>query len=230
MIIGVDEAGRGPALGPLVVAAIRIDDADLPRLKELGVRDSKQLRPARREVLAPALREICDVGLVVVEARDLDRMRSKLTMNQIEEQAFAAAVCQLEISDGTELQLDAADVIADRFGRVVEAHICDYYEQRGLAGPRLRVISQHKADVNWPAVAAASIIAKQHRDHCIALLQSELGEPIGSGYPSDPATKKFLQSWFERHSGPPPGARQSWETIKRFMKQKNQFRLDAYIS
>ncbi len=76
------------------------------------------------------------------------------------------------------------------------------------------MICEHKADVNYPVVSAASIIAKTVRDSIIAEIQEEFGVPIGSGYPHDEITRKFLEKWIRKNGDFPPHTRRSWRTAK----------------
>src|SRR4030042_1225652 len=104
MICGVDEAGRGPVMGPLVVCGICVrSDA---KLRELGVKDSKQLRPEKREELEPKIRRLADVEVIEVSATEIDSMRLHLTMNQIEAKIFSMIVNRLAPDIA---YLDAAD-------------------------------------------------------------------------------------------------------------------------
>lgn len=201
---GIDEAGRGPVVGPLVVAGV-VADADW--LLDLGVRDSKRLTAARRERIARLLEAEPGVrtALRVVEAHVIDAERETRTMNDVGLARFREVGAELAC---TRLVVDACDVDAARFGRrVVE----------GLAG--VEVVSEHRAEDRHPEVAAASILAKVHRDRLVASLarrlERRLEMPLGSGYPSDPKTVAFLEAWNERFGGLPEGARRSWETARR---------------
>jgi ribonuclease HII len=78
--------------------------------------------------------------------------------------------------------------------------------------PDVKVVAEHKADDRYPIVSAASIVAKVERDRAIQDIKKEYKD-IGSGYPSDPKTIKFLKTI-------PPGElpdfiRRSWATVKR---------------
>lgn len=204
MLAGVDEAGRGPVLGPLVVAAVAIE-ADGP-LRELGVKDSKLLTPAKREALAPLVRQACArVEVRVVEAEELNRRMPRENLNVIEADAFAELLRRI---GPTEAVLDACDVKADRFGRDV--------------GKRLRhpcvIRSEHEADVRHPVVAAASIVAKVERDRRVAELRERYGE-LGSGYSHDAVTRAWLEAWVARWGKLPTFARREWETARRLDKR-----------
>ena len=190
-------------LGPLVVAAVLVE-SDAP-LRDLGVKDSKQLTPAKREAMAPRIREVARrVEVRVVDAAELNRKMPKKNLNQIEVEAFAELLQRLE---PLEAVVDACDVDAERFGRNVAAK---------LKAPCV-VRAEHEADANHPVVAAASVVAKVERDRLMKELSDKHG-PCGSGYSSDPLTKKFLADWMESHKRLPPFARKHWETAKRYVK------------
>ncbi|MBN1785780.1 MAG: ribonuclease HII [Candidatus Methanofastidiosa archaeon] len=213
-MIGMDEAGRGPVLGPLVVAAMQIDDERF--LKDIGVRDSKRLSPKRRERLYQELITCCEFRAESVSAREIDELRRNATLNKIEESLFIKAASDLEYADEP-LYVDCCDTDERRFGNALEA---------GLPGAR--VCSCHRADEKYPCVAAASIIAKVIRDSNISHLNEvaieRWGIGIGSGYPSDPDTCRFLQYFKENKEEMPFFVRRSWKTVQNL----GQSTLDAY--
>jgi len=199
VICGVDEAGRGPVLGPLVVAAVMLQ-SDEP-LRGLGVRDSKALTRKRRDELALRIREVAEVEVVVIEAERIDSYRGQGSLNDLEAEAFASAIERLRPD---EAYLDAADVVAERFALTVGSHLSF----------RPRMVCEHKADSKYPVVSAASIVAKSARDGAMDRLEAEFGVPIGSGYPSDEVTVGFLQKWINEKKDLPPHTRRSWRTAK----------------
>lgn len=227
MIAGVDEAGRGPVLGPLVVAAVMAKSHTA--MRNLGVADSKKLSPAKREELAPLIRKkALAVEVRVVSVDELNERMTHATLNTIEVEAFGELLSRLQPKEAC---LDACDVDAERFGRLVAqrvgpppaAELATDSRAAGkapaeavLASHTMRVRSEHKGDDRWPLVAAASIIAKTERDRLVAELEAEYG-PTGSGYASDPATKRFLESWHAEHGELPACARRHWETSRRLV-------------
>jgi ribonuclease HII len=218
MICGVDEAGRGPVFGPLVIAGVTIQDDS--ELKEIGVRDSKKLTPNKREILAEKIREIAEkYEIIIISASDIDDMRKVMTLNELEVSAFSKIIEKLRPDV---CYVDSADVNQERFGM-------DILSKLSL---KTKIISKHKADDIYPIVGAASIIAKTTRDENVRKIAQELEKklnlPLGSGYPADPITKKFLKTWIKTYGELPPHTRRSWETAQRLMKENKTRKLDDY--
>ncbi len=212
MQCGVDEAGKGPVLGPMVVAAVSCEpDTDLT---SLGVRDSKALTPGKREALLIKIEEICKINIITVGPDRIDFRGKSVTMNDCVARAHAAAARPFHPEF---LYLDACDVIPERFGETVKKMLP--YE--------CRVIAAHHADSIYPVVSAASIVAKVYRDRSIKVLSKEYGE-IGSGYPSDPLTIQFLTRYIMTHNVPPPCARKSWKTVDTLLKKNSQKKLSEF--
>lgn len=212
---GVDEAGKGPVLGPMVAACVVADPADLPA----DVDDSKRLSPARREALAATLRED-DAVTVGVTRVGVERIDDPATdMNSLTVAAHAEALAAALGDDPGDHAgvVDAGDVDAARFARrVVDAAPGD-----------LSVTAEHGADETHAIVGAASIVAKVERDASVAALADEYGD-VGSGYPSDPATREFLRRHVRDHGELPACARRSWQTSRDALAAVQQGTLDEF--
>ena len=202
MIAGVDEAGKGAVLGPLVVAAVAAESWDAVAV--LGERDSKALAPRRREALCAEIVEALPFAVVEVPADAIDAARACETMNAIVAGAhaealrrLAAAGCRVAVA-----HLDACDVREGRYAATVG----------GQLGFPCTVVANHHADGLLAVVAVASIVAKVHRDRSLRALEDEHG-PLGSGYPSDPATCRFLDDCLDTGGPLPPFVRASWRTV-----------------
>lgn len=218
MQAGIDEAGRGPVVGPLVVALVGARNP--ATLAALGVRDSKQLSPARREGLAPAIRAVAErVETVALSAADLDARMIRQSLNDIEVDLFVELGRRVPAEA---YYLDACDVDEHRF-RARFLHALD------REGPRPRVVSEHRADERYPVVSAASIIAKVARDEAVRdiarRLEPRVGLPLGSGYPSDAATLAFLARHLELFGRLPEEARGAWATSRALIQARSQRRL-----
>ena len=201
MICGVDEAGKGPVMGPMVVAAVSVKNAKL--IENLGFKDSKLLSSQRRLELFNLIKQNYSYEIEVINVEKIDEYRMKNQLNLLNRKAFEKVISKLNPKVA---YVDAADVNEERFGREIKVNLTNPSDTD--------VISMHKADSMIPVVAAASIIAKQTRELEIKKLKKEIGD-FGSGYPSDERTIKFLKSYFHDNSRWPPGTRKSWKTIKR---------------
>lgn len=217
-LVGVDEAGRGPVLGPLVVAALAVPvDGGEERLRELGVRDSKKLPAARRDRLAGILGEGYVHQVIEVPSGDIDALRATASLNVIEARLFASAVLTVigSLGDGARVTayLDAADTSETTFERYFRGSLAGSPAAPSVVG----VVSRHEADDAFPVVSGASVLAKARREVAVARIRDELGQDIGSGYPSDPRTIGFLEKWIIEKGVLPPHTRASWKTAQRLL-------------
>jgi ribonuclease HII len=205
-IAGIDDAGRGSILGPLAIAGVLIDEEELPKLVALGVKDSKLLSARRREQLSEKIRQLVPkfhvVMLTPAEIDTVVNTGKKLhRLNRLEAKAMAEVIKVLKPDMA---YVDASDVLADRF----KCHIAECLPFK------LQIISEHKADATYPIVSAASIIAKVERDKAISTLKKK-HRNIGSGYPSDQKTIKFLEKWIKKAGCYPEFVRKSWKPAKK---------------
>ncbi|PVX25288.1 MAG: ribonuclease HII [Candidatus Bathyarchaeum sp.] len=212
LVSGVDEAGRGSVLGPLVIAGVCIDEKDLPKLVDFGVKDSKLLSPQKRETLATQIRELAlNCHVVFLSPAEIDRVvetgKRLHRLNRFEAQAMAKVIAILKPDS---VYVDASDVNAQRFGE----HIAENLDFQ------LNIVSEHKADLNYPVVSAASIIAKVERDLVISNLQKKHGN-LGCGYPSDSKTTTFMGDWIRKFGSYPDFVRKSWKTSKRIKTESD---------
>lgn len=213
MICGVDEAGRGPVIGPLVVCGVACD-SDVP-LRQLNVRDSKKLSAERREVLVPELEKVCRFEIIEVPAEDIDAMRKEMTLNDFEAKLFATVIERLHPEVA---YVDSADVDEHEFKKAI---------LRSLPW-EVDVVSKHHADDLFPVVSAASIFAKVRRDASIRKIESEIGRKVGSGYSHDQETIAFLERWVRETGSLPPHTRASWDTAKRLMNAAATHRIEEF--
>ena len=198
-ILGIDEAGRGSVLGPLVIAGVVVPEKMEKVLERMGVKDSKRLAPHRRTILSRKLKKMFDYEIVVITAREIDEMRAEgINLNEIEKNAMESILLKMKPEKAI---VDAVDVKAER------------YQENLRKDTGLNVIAEHKADDRYIEVSAASIIAKAERDDQIAQINKEFIKSggIGSGYPSDPKTKEFLTNY--TYDEMPDFVRRSWATV-----------------
>jgi ribonuclease HII len=211
MICGVDEAGKGPVMGPLVVAAVVVGNAK--EIENLGIRDSKLLTKTKRKKLAEIIKKKFIFEVEVIEPQKVDEYRKKNKLNDLNREAFTKLISKLNPNIA---YVDAADVNEQRFGLQIKSGLTNQKDTD--------IISMHKADAKILVVAAASIIAKETRESEISKLKDEIGD-FGSGYPSDERTIKFLKSFYSDNNKWPTGTRKSWKTLERIrpVKTLNDF-------
>ncbi|MHA2151845.1 MAG: ribonuclease HII [Candidatus Thorarchaeota archaeon] len=215
-IAGVDEAGRGPLIGPMVICGVLVSPDMIPKLEKIGAKDSKTLSPSRRLILNQNIRNLAiKIEIRYVSAADIDRKRRHTTLNEIEVNEFVSVVKSLQPQ---EVYLDAVDVKAERFGNKIG-------ELSGLAALGAVIVSEHKADSKYPIVSAASILAKVERDRIIDEMHKEYGD-FGSGYPSDPKTIGFVRSLIEKGQPLPPIVRKSWDSVRKIRESIEQSSLE----
>ena len=168
VICGVDEAGKGSVLGPMVVAAVGARSADV--FSDIGVKDSKQLTPAERERLFPLIKKRCKVAVVIIPAEEIDAIRREMTMNACVARAHVQVIQKLAPDTA---YVDACDVNPLRYARQSGAILLSH-ARSCRSTTRMIPIRLSRLQVS---------IAKVTRDREIFKLAKKYGE-IGSGYPS----------------------------------------------
>ena len=210
-ILGIDESGRGPCIGPMVICGYLIEERNLEKLKKLGVKDSKLLTAKKREKMAPKLKKLAeDYFLATVSAREIDKFRGVANLNRVEI-AYMKNIIKLLPAD--RIIIDSPEVRTKKFAQKIAS---------GLHLNGSALIAENFADKNHPEVSAASVVAKVHRDAEIRKLHKKYGF-FGSGYSSDERTVKFLKDWMKMNKEFPDFVRKSWVTamiIKEDMQQK----------
>lgn len=204
-VYGVDEAGRGPILGPMALAVVVLDRPGTTRLRKLGVQDSKRFGagPRAQELRAGLAEQIqqhavahaCE--LVSVEVIDEHTFRGQL--NRLEQDVALRLLRALAAPDHAEIICDGANLF-----RPLQRHF-----------PRLQAVNDGESF--HVAVAAASILAKHARDTAFAEIctryHTDFGPIAGGGY-ANAATRRFLDAYARVHGGLPPEARKSWGAEK----------------
>ena len=206
-ILGIDEAGRGPVVGPLVMCGYLIDGKKLPELKKLGVKDSKQLTPRTREKLIPELKKLADDFILLkLSAKDIDKLRTTTNLNKLEIERIHHIINMLEPD---KVIIDALER-GERFKAKIACGVNN----------KMDMIIENFADKNYIEVSAASVIAKVHRDKEIKKLHNKY--KLGTGYPSDPRTISFLKDWIKKNKEFPDFVRRSWITAQCIKSEKEQ--------
>ena len=212
MIGGVDEAGRGSIIGPLVVAGVCIRKTEVEQLSEIGVKDSKILTPkVRAQVFSEIMKIAHSVCIRKINPAVVDDSVSIRGLNKLEAKVMAAIINNI---DADEVFVDCCDVNQERYGHYIEKHL--------KCSPKLH--SMHHADAINVVVSAASIIAKITRDREIQNIRNRY-RSIGSGYPADDRTMRFIRRWVERKGTAPDFARKSWRPLRLLLEQTAQCKL-----
>ncbi len=211
---GIDEAGRGPVLGPMVMAIVTVNISDLDVLKDLGITDSKLLSPKVREKLLEDINSIAkEIHVIKVDANKIDEKRKTESLNLIEAKMASELINKLETKP-RRIYVDCPDVNTERYKDVVYSYLNNHQD----------LVVEHKADLNYVVVSASSIVAKVERDLQIKKLEQEYGIELGSGYPHDPKTKLFLENCV-KSKDIPDFVRKSWQTFADAIEKNKQRKL-----
>jgi len=217
LICGVEEAGRGPVIGPLVVCGVLIDEKDEWRLKRIGVKDSKLLSAKKREELFPKIQKIAkDWKIIITPTQQIDAAlgAEEMNLNKLEAQKMAEAINSLKPDKSI---IDCPSNNIPQFVTYLMTHLKD----KDLD----KIVAEHKADVKYLIVAAASILAKVTRDREIEKIKEKIGINFGSGYTSDKRTVEFLKKYWDKY---PSIFRKEWISYKKVVKAKGQRELVEY--
>lgn len=200
-ICGVDDAGRGSLLGPLVIAGVSATRPQIRRLSRMGVRDSKKISPSRRnELYGKIIASVEGYKVARIAPRIIDSHVRRHLLNKLEAKYMAKVISRIKPDVS---YVDSCDVNPARFGKAISE----------LAGSRVR--SYHHADDRFVIVSAASIVAKVNRDRAIAKIHKI--HEVGSGYPSDRKTINFVSSYYQDRGVMPNFVRISWSPARRIM-------------
>lgn len=214
LVCGIDEAGRGPLIGPMVMSGILIDEKDLDKLRDLKVRDSKLIAPKQREFLFKEIKKIIiKEKTIVVPAQEIDDALNSedLNLNKLEAIKTAMIINYLKPDRAT---VDCPSVNVKAYTEYLKTFI--------KSETKLKV--EHKADYKYIESSSASILAKVTRDREIEKLKKKHNVDFGSGYPSDPKTKEFLKNNYKKYDF----FRKTWSTYKKVADIKKQKNLRDY--
>jgi len=215
LICGIDEAGRGPVIGPLVICGVLVDEEGEESLKAIGVKDSKLLTPRQREALFEKIKKIVkNYEIIAIEPSEIDMAVDGIGAKNLN---FLESNKTIEIINKLSPERAYIDCPSPNL-RAYKEHLQD------LIKTKTELVVAHKADAKYITVGAASILAKVTRDREIEKLAKKYGE-IGSGYPADPITKKFLRENFNKH---PEIFRHSWSTMKELKNGKGQKKIGEF--
>ena len=222
LFAGIDEAGRGSLLGPLVMALVCLPDSEIPSLRDMRVRDSKSVSTEERARLQARIKRLARkksgmVSFKAISPRQIDRFRSlnrEGGLNELERRTARTLLISLAgllpVQEPLTIILDGEKI----FGPLARF---------SLEGISTRVRAEDRADQKFPIVSAASIVAKHHRDLYLQKIfsryTSEFGDIGGNGYPNAP-TKQFLLDYKQRYGCYPPEVRKTWKTLEEIEQPK----------
>ena len=210
LILGIDDAGRGPVLGPMVLAGVLTSSEENVTLKAWGAKDSKLLSPKKRKEIKENVINKYRYHIETASPKEIDESSN---LNYLEAIHTAKIINKLT-ADATE----KINVIVDCPSTNIQSWSRDVQEL--IKRPGIVSLScEHKADFNHPIVSAASIIAKEKREDEMRRLRLEAGTDFGSGYPADPKTKEFIAENFDNPQHIPL-IRFSWSTVKKLIAAK----------
>ena len=222
LILGIDDAGRGPVIGPMVLAGVLINPETEKEFIQLGVKDSKMLLPRKRRMLAEEIKKLSiATQTIIIPVDEIDgKDNANLNLNQREAVASAQIINKLNKTTHLKHQIK---IIIDCPSVNIPAWK-EYLEKFLVAKGNLHVVCEHKADANHVVVGAASILAKVLRDEEIKKIKIKYKIDFGSGYSSDAITRNFIYDNYEKYKD--KGIfRESWSTIKKHKSHKTQKKL-----
>ena len=207
---GIDEAGRGSVLGPLVIAGISFDSIKIEKLKEMSILDSKKTSPKKRIVLFEEILNLCEsIFICKINCSTIDKFVNTNNLNKLESKFMTIVADNLHAN---KIIVDSCDVNPSRFQQEIK---------KNLINKDISIYSFHKADLDNIIVSCASIIAKVTRDNEIVKIQKSLGKDVGSGYPSDPKTIRFIHNEINV-KGSKNYIRFSWKPVKQIINKNIQ--------
>ncbi|MBI3032458.1 ribonuclease HII [Candidatus Woesearchaeota archaeon] len=216
LVCGIDEAGRGPIIGPMVMSGVLVAEEKLQQLRDMGVKDSKLLTLRKMEHLYDKIIELAaDYAIVIIPPEEIDAALSSADLNL----NWLEATKSLDIIH----RLKPDQVIIDSPSNNVKAYKSYIMERLKVS---CTVLVEHKADVNYIECSAASVLAKVTREREIAALKKKYHIDFGSGYLTDPKTIAFLEKYYENYNF----FRKSWKPYQKLVRGKLQKTLKGYTS
>jgi ribonuclease HII len=207
---GIDEAGRGSVVGPLVIAGISFNSKNINALKNMAITDSKKTLPWKRKEIFEEILKLCEsIFICKINCSTIDKFVKLNGLNKLESK-FMTIVADNLIAN--KIIVDSCDVNPSRFQQEIK---------KNLINKNITIYCYHKADLDNIIVSCASIIAKVTRDNEIAKIKETLGKDIGSGYPSDPKTKTFIKNEIEIENSK-KYIRFSWKPVKQIINKNLQ--------
>lgn len=215
-ILGIDEAGRGPVVGPMVICGVLSDEEGVEKLRGMRVRDSKEMNAKARETMRSKIIEaITDFHLDEVQPREIDEAVKYKKLNQLEAEKMKEIIQRFKPE---KVFIDAPGINPTGFLTLLKR--CLSLETQ--------IIAENFADKKYPIVSAASILAKVRRDEIIQEYHKKYGD-FGSGYPSDIKTINFLENYYKKYKNFPEIVRVVWGTKRKLLHKITQTKLERFV-
>jgi ribonuclease HII len=209
-IAGIDEAGRGCVLGPMLIAICKINKEQISYFKKIGVKDSKLLSLKKREELFEIIKNKCkEYKIIIIPAQEINILMQEFTLNEIETQKFGELVNSLKLPVDN-IVIDSPEKNTEKFKLKLFKYIDENKKEK--------IIAENKADLNHIVVGCASILAKVTRDR----LLYDLVKCNISGYPADIKTINFIKEYIIENKKLPEYTRTKWKTIDKIFQDLYQ--------
>jgi len=211
IIAGIDEAGRGAVIGPIVLAGVSIDSKDSKKLRLIGVKDSKELTPKRREELFKEIESIAkDIVVVKVSACKISSFKAKgINLDKLEAMKISEIISML---NANKIYVDSIEQNSQKFESMIREFLPEDKKN-------VKLVVKNYLDESNPAVSAASIIAKVERDREIEEIKRKVNFDFGVGYSHDERTRAFIEKILQTEEQPPNYLRVHWETVEQIARK-----------
>lgn len=207
LYIGIDEAGRGPVLGDLVIGLVVLNNEQFGFLKNIGIRDSKELSSSQREYLLSFIREnsvlvkTTYLPPVVIDRFKLNRLLARIVISMVNN---TLCILRKLFDENTVIKVFIDEITG--YGDSIKTMI----DRRFFKN--IDIVIESNADKKYLVVSAASIVAKYFRDKNLYLNKRIYGD-FGSGYPADRRTRNWIEEYYKIYKDPPLIIRRSWATL-----------------
>jgi len=232
LILGIDDAGRGPVIGPMVLGGCLIEENLQEEFRKAGVKDSKQLTQKKREELSKLIKQKSVAYEILISyPEEIDNVINGKdgnisNINKLEAAKSAEIINKLvKNAKGEPVRIVIDCPSPNR--KSWQDYLMEYLLKLNKNIKNILISCEHKADVNHIAVAAGSILAKCKREEEVAKIKKKIGKDFGSGYSSDPITRKFLEEHYNTFKE--EGIfRHTWGTVKKHKSKKSQKSLGEF--
>jgi len=219
LVTGIDEAGRGAVIGPMVIAGVTVRKSDEKTLSAIGVKDSKKLTPRSRERLAKEIEQIAkNIVVIKVPACRIDSNRfNGINLDKIEAMKMAQII---QMSPKSIVYVDSLEQKPKKFENLIRRYL--------PKENKYNLVVENYLDESVPVVSAASIIAKVERDKEIEKIKKKVGFDFGVGYSHDKRTIEFIKNLLKKGELP-SYVRKSWITVENLKGESLQTKLRKFF-